>query len=82
VACLHPARRFARIIARNGMSLVAEQCLSCGANVRGHGVWVPHHKLRVPLDSLPVLADYRSPANAPRQPGLFDAGAVRLETSP
>lgn len=71
VGCPHRHKQLARLIARNGTVHVQELCTDCGDNTRGPGRWVPHHELRVPLDSLPVASDHRPAPGAPRQRDLF-----------
>lgn len=67
--CNHAHKAMARIICSDGREQILEQCLDCGANVRGPGVWVARAEVRDP-DSLPVLRDYRRKAVPQR--GLFD----------
>jgi hypothetical protein len=69
--CTHERTRLGQVIARNGIVHVEEQCLDCGANVRGPGHWVPHGEITRPVAELPILRDLRTPEDKGTQPTLF-----------
>jgi hypothetical protein len=71
--CPHPRRAFFRVFSRTGRLQVTERCLACGANPRPDRAWVSLDTVPEPVDSLPVLADYRlqTPVVGARQGDLF-----------
>lgn len=69
--CRHPRRQFMRVVARNGVTHVAEVCRDCKANARGPGRWVPRSEVPVSAAELPLWRDLRSAVEKGDQPELF-----------
>lgn len=69
--CRHERTSFMRVIARNGVTHVAEVCQDCNVNARGPGKWVPRSELSVSAAELPLWRDLRSAVERGEQPELF-----------